>query len=40
MKKLSLILLLLTTILYAEKSDIISKLTLDSESFELDHEST
>ncbi len=39
MKKFSLILLLLTTFLYAETDNVTSKLFLDSESFELDHES-
>jgi len=39
MKKVSLILLFITTLLYAESDDITSKLVLDSESFELAHES-
>lgn len=40
MKKISLILLFVTTFLYAGSHDVKSKVVLDSENFELDHEST
>ena len=40
MKKISLSLLLITTLLYTESDEVKSKLVLESESFELDHEST
>jgi len=39
MKKNHLILLFITTLLYAESDDVKSKMILDSENFELDHES-
>ena len=39
MKKASLFLLLITTLLYAEPEDVTSNLVLESESFALDHES-
>jgi hypothetical protein len=38
MKKTSLLLLLITPLLYAEPEEITSNLVLESESFELDHQ--
>ena len=39
MRKIILTLLFVTALVYAESDDVTSKLVLDSESFELDHES-
>ena len=39
MRKIILTLLFVTALVYAESDDVTSKLVLDSENFELDHES-